>query len=1546
MEIETKAEEKAVRANALQTDTVEIISEDIVTTESTNENVSDNGLLSSSMASVETGVDNKTISSDEEVVATEESINNGIDGLTDEMEDRQSLANVLVERENEVDMLGAVNKQKKEAGDNSEKLADSVELKEKLATELSNKRYYNDNLEDIAMKDVTEILTDSSNIEIKIEYAQNLGKVRKEQPDLELDEQKQIARKKTIDQLNSTITQLDEYEVITPQVADNFADKEVWLKVFNSNPSLTYDGLEKDLPSILRGMYYLTQQFNFEEGVARNFAVDPAKIDSNYDSSMTAYDRLKKLGGTKEIYLALLGYVNSKLGQLGRNIEQYTARGMDKITGYPTIVGLVSSRAKAAKKDTGTFLLEQSEAIIYAANQVNPFEVLSKNKPELILPILNQGSGIYVGITHNSLNVGMIDTYDDSWTGEKQHIRGTVAIESPYIKKFVDSFENFQIFLEDRAKSEVPFAVAIDSFRTNYSTNSGGEWVSGKGKNAPDTVKAFFTPMNYYISDPGFIGGQSFGPELFHSYVMRLMANDYQGVELYTHEMAHGNEKSLIGERRSGQGAEIYARGIYEDIVNTQKELISDTSNRYEPVFNLNTSIVVGDVDNRTQRSTPQTTKEELEKFHKNQLELVMYLEALEAEVMSELPEEIRNNYYSKVEQVSPLVITNNEIKTDQERIRANSTADKFSPDTEVGKGRLTVEELLEELVKGNDVSAGFTPRGNSPFHDALNTNQYDQVDLLNSFYGATANSGKNASGDISWKRKAYEILDLYGYDAFRDFISNKYSSDEEALNHITGFTDYNQIKIDIYKELLEKELNPSLGVLKEELKDNLKKAIQEDVVSIRAVRNNYQEVNQDSIVSDELEQIKVRTNYNITAEANAVQTVKLDILNKTLDFNELEYSVLQAMSQEETKGINSENTPILETEGDQTSTRFSVTDSRSFREALEKVIEINKKLTIEGNYHTISTRTPRIILNNDVVIRNLVIELQNNQHSGLFANGYSLTLDNVCSSESISTPLNIYGGSYKVPILDNREARIEIKGSNVINGSIYSGGYGQQASPTKTTVIIGEDVTKKIDTIYASGVDFSNYNPNDWFSQLGISSGANIYKPIKDNNCVETVVQLHTTSTVYNAIEGNDSTELQLFDNKYGFFDLRSSGINKISLMKGKFIPTTPSLIKEISLSLAEGSLLDLTNSNAFENAFIRNLQSDNGTIKMLDYGVLTLDSIESNSIVNVSTKYWINEEYFKIVVKSGGKDGQFISEDTDYVLKYDQGSTSFVAVETAKAKTEAEVATISQVDSQTTKITGTGEPGGKIELLNGNQLIAQGYVNPDGSYSLKVTKQPAGSTIVAKVTMEGKESQATTVVEEKNNLQVPVIDKFTEGDAYAKGTAGKDATKVAIFVNGVQRRIAAVSDGKYNIYANDLGLKVGDTFEIAGIASDGTIGPKTSSTVQENDPVIYGMTVEEYILGTNTVNGTAKSGIARVQLFVNGVVVRQTATSNGTYNIWGADVISSLGDKVEVVGLDSNGIERSRVTVKAMNAPVKEMLLTVNEYTLRDNSIKGTKK
>ncbi|EGO5074421.1 autolysin modifier protein, partial [Enterococcus faecalis] len=72
----------------------------------------------------------------------------------------------------------------------------------------------------------------------------------------------------------------------------------------------------------------------------------------------------------------------------------------------------------------------------------------------------------------------------------------------------------------------------------------------------------------------------------------------------------------------------------------------------------------------------------------------------------------------------------------------------------------------------------------------------------------------------------------------------------------------------------------------------------------------------------------------------------------------------------------------------------------------------------------------------------------------------------------------------------------------------------------------------------------------------------------------------------------------------------------------------------------------------------------------------------------------------------------------------------------------------TISAIDTTTTSVSGKAEPNAKIELKNGNTVIATGTVGSDGKYSLTISKQPTGSAIIAVVTLDGKTSQASTVV------------------------------------------------------------------------------------------------------------------------------------------------------------------------------------------------------
>nr|DAF84352.1 MAG TPA: distal tail protein [Caudoviricetes sp.] len=182
-------------------------------------------------------------------------------------------------------------------------------------------------------------------------------------------------------------------------------------------------------------------------------------------------------------------------------------------------------------------------------------------------------------------------------------------------------------------------------------------------------------------------------------------------------------------------------------------------------------------------------------------------------------------------------------------------------------------------------------------------------------------------------------------------------------------------------------------------------------------------------------------------------------------------------------------------------------------------------------------------------------------------------------------------------------------------------------------------------------------------------------------------------------------------------------------------------------------------------------------------------------------------------------------------------------------------------------------------------------------------LSRKPAGLT--SDITVGQK---VIARVLEKNpvpNLTI-TIDKFTEGDVYVKGTVGLDGRKSAVFFNGVQRRRAAVTNGKYSIYVGDLLLKAGDTFEVSGVAEDNTIGQKAITTVLEKNPIPnLAITIDKFIYGDTNVTGTAGTDATKVGIYINGVQKRVAAVSNGKYSINVADLGLKVGDTFEVAGL-----------------------------------------
>ncbi|CAM4104596.1 Ig-like domain-containing protein [Listeria booriae] len=171
---------------------------------------------------------------------------------------------------------------------------------------------------------------------------------------------------------------------------------------------------------------------------------------------------------------------------------------------------------------------------------------------------------------------------------------------------------------------------------------------------------------------------------------------------------------------------------------------------------------------------------------------------------------------------------------------------------------------------------------------------------------------------------------------------------------------------------------------------------------------------------------------------------------------------------------------------------------------------------------------------------------------------------------------------------------------------------------------------------------------------------------------------------------------------------------------------------------------------------------------------------------------------------------------------------------------------------------------------------------------------------------------------------------------DQTANGTAGTSIARVKISVNGEVKRQTTVSGGAYAIYAKDIITATSDVVEIIGYDANGYEINRVTVPVTNAAPQTYALTANPYNTTTNeNVTGTADAGITRVQLVVNDVVVRATATASGAYAIYAKDAIKS-GDKVEIVGLDSGNVERNRVNVTVSDALPATYNVTANQYNI----------
>ncbi|AEJ23435.1 putative secreted protein [Weissella koreensis KACC 15510] len=243
-------------------------------------------------------------------------------------------------------------------------------------------------------------------------------------------------------------------------------------------------------------------------------------------------------------------------------------------------------------------------------------------------------------------------------------------------------------------------------------------------------------------------------------------------------------------------------------------------------------------------------------------------------------------------------------------------------------------------------------------------------------------------------------------------------------------------------------------------------------------------------------------------------------------------------------------------------------------------------------------------------------------------------------------------------------------------------------------------------------------------------------------------------------------------------------------------------------------------------------------------------------------------------------------------------------------------------------TTITGEGEPGAKIQVKVGDEVIGEGTVDSNGIYEIEIPKQNVGVTInVIQNTGVGWSDAASTIVKHKNvDIKAPVVtDTVYDTDTVIKGT-GYEIGNTIIVTDQNGNEIGRGLVGADKTFKVTIDPQKAYTI-LHLVETNGTeTSPATEVTVHEgqNNDDNEITSINPYSISNNDgfIYGTY-SGNNAVSVRVNIDAIPQTTVGitpgNGNFKYYVGNLVTNTGQAVSVSILDGTGnaIDTQSVTI-----------------------------
>ncbi|MBS4770856.1 G5 domain-containing protein [Carnobacteriaceae bacterium zg-ZUI240] len=633
----------------------------------------------------------------------------------------------------------------------------------------------------------------------------------------------------------------------------------------------TYTDMNKIIANksqILLGLSYLERQYPFAfDGVkAKDLILYHPEI---YGTKTDPLDRLINIGR--------LTYADVELSNTDKTYEKKIKPITQQNTIYDFIVNHVKMFEPSVnpsdwfKQHTNVIIVETDSP--YADS--NLFMKMSHDtrlRSHLIPLLTVNENSLYAISTMSTVTYGLLDSYlkDKTDMAAIEAFKEQIREASVKQEAFVDFW--YRISEKRDRLFEGNDILVIDTMR-KYSddpTESGREsWLPAYGENSVDGIRQFMAPFRYHL-DFLHADGQATG-DIVNHFLAKTLTD--RGQSVYTHEITHMLDQKVWFNgyaRRAGQGVEVYARGLFESLNNT------NGASGYESIFNLNTTYELRGAG-RTQNESPNRFQKEsdLKEYMQGIMDVLYTLDYAESESILKQSNDNRSVLLNKVSLIP-------------DPKRTNEVKDSFSNIDETTAASLT---SINDFIDKGIVSGRLAFKGRQTVGEAT-PNGYHVVPLFEPIYAGVQNDAGSV-GDVTFRRYAYELLAEYGYkNGMVSYLSNQYANDQEALTAI-----------------LDDAYQGNLATFK---KDMFKRRIDKvDKLKETPYFKTYSELQtlMDEAIAKDLAQMKRNKQYgqNILTAVTAVHDLKRKIfefyLNDTSDFRSSIYNdVVSGKDVEETR--------------------------------------------------------------------------------------------------------------------------------------------------------------------------------------------------------------------------------------------------------------------------------------------------------------------------------------------------------------------------------------------------------------------------------------------------------------------------------------------------------------------------------------------------------------------------------------------------------------------------------------------------------------------